>query len=103
MVLGVTIIIILLSSTWLIKKTGQNCLVMGFFVIPYAYLASSCNFPCEANYSQVFRRDHRLDERREQEYRDQSRLASQLLHCPLFLGRADRGDEYDLEEYWRPD
>lgn len=34
MVLGVVIIGILLSSTWLVKRTHQNCLVMGFFVIP---------------------------------------------------------------------
>jgi hypothetical protein len=29
MVLGAFIIIILLSSTWLVKKTGQNLLIMG--------------------------------------------------------------------------
>lgn len=34
MVLGAVIITILLSSTWLVKRTGQNCLVMGLFVIP---------------------------------------------------------------------
>jgi hypothetical protein len=34
MVLGAFIIIILLSSTWLVKKTGQNLLVMGVYVIP---------------------------------------------------------------------
>lgn len=34
MVLGVYIIIVLLSSTWLAKKTGQNLLVMGIYVIP---------------------------------------------------------------------
>lgn len=34
MVLGVYIIIVLLCSTWLVKKTGQNLLVMGLFVIP---------------------------------------------------------------------
>lgn len=34
MVLGAVIILILLGSTWLIKKTGQNCVVMGVFVIP---------------------------------------------------------------------
>ena len=34
MVLGAYIIIVLLGSTWLIKKTGQNCLVMFVFVIP---------------------------------------------------------------------
>ena len=34
MVLGVVIITILLSSTWLVKRTRQNCLVMALFVIP---------------------------------------------------------------------
>ncbi|KAI4813505.1 MFS transporter, partial [Aureobasidium sp. EXF-8845] len=34
MVLGAYIVIVLLSSTWLVKKTGQNLLVMGVFVIP---------------------------------------------------------------------
>ncbi|KAF2834745.1 MFS transporter [Patellaria atrata CBS 101060] len=34
MVLGAVIIIILLSSTWLVKKTGQNLLIMGLYVIP---------------------------------------------------------------------
>lgn len=34
MVLGAVIITILLSSTWLVKRTGQNCLIMGIFVIP---------------------------------------------------------------------
>ena len=34
MVLGAFIILILLSSTWLVKKTGQNLLVMGVYVIP---------------------------------------------------------------------
>ncbi|OCL04199.1 MFS transporter [Glonium stellatum] len=34
MVLGVVIIIILLSSTWLVKKTGQNLIVMALYVIP---------------------------------------------------------------------
>ncbi len=35
MVLGAYIIIVLLSSSWLVKKTGQNLLVMLAFVIPY--------------------------------------------------------------------
>ena len=34
MVLGAYIIIVLLSSSWLVKKTGQNLLIMGLFVIP---------------------------------------------------------------------
>jgi MFS family permease len=34
MVLGAYIIIVLLSSSWLVKKTGQNLLVMLGFVIP---------------------------------------------------------------------
>lgn len=34
MVLGAFIILVLLSSTWLVKKTGQNLLVMGFYVLP---------------------------------------------------------------------
>jgi sugar phosphate permease len=34
MVLGAYIIIVLLSSVWLVKKTGQNLLVMLAFVIP---------------------------------------------------------------------
>lgn len=34
MVLGALIICILLSSTWLVKKTGQNCLIMAIYVIP---------------------------------------------------------------------
>ncbi|KAF2766953.1 allantoate permease [Teratosphaeria nubilosa] len=34
MVLGAFIIGILLSSTWLVKKTGQNLLIMGIYVIP---------------------------------------------------------------------
>jgi hypothetical protein len=34
MVLGFYIIIVLLSSIWIAKKTGQNLLVMGIFVIP---------------------------------------------------------------------
>ena len=35
MVLGAYIIIVLLSSSWLVKKTGQNLLVMLAFVVPY--------------------------------------------------------------------
>ena len=34
MVLGAFIVTILLSSTWLVKKTGQNLIVMGVYVIP---------------------------------------------------------------------
>ena len=34
MVLGVVIILILLSSAWLVKKYRQNCLTMGLYVIP---------------------------------------------------------------------
>ncbi|KAF2477312.1 MFS transporter [Lindgomyces ingoldianus] len=34
MVLGVVIILTLLSSTWLVKRTGQNLLIMGIYVIP---------------------------------------------------------------------
>lgn len=34
MVLGAYIIIVLLSSLWLVKKTSQNLLVMLFFIIP---------------------------------------------------------------------
>jgi len=34
MVLGAVIIFILLTSTWLVKKYGKNCLVMGVYVIP---------------------------------------------------------------------
>lgn len=34
MVLGVFIIIVLLSSAWLVKKYKQNCLIMGLYVIP---------------------------------------------------------------------
>ncbi|KAF2501814.1 MFS general substrate transporter [Lophium mytilinum] len=34
MVLGAVIVLILLSSTWLVRKTGQNLIVMGVFVIP---------------------------------------------------------------------
>jgi hypothetical protein len=34
MVLGFYIIIVLLSSAWLVKKFGQNLLVMGVYVIP---------------------------------------------------------------------
>lgn len=34
MVLGGVIIITLLSSTWLVKKTKQNLLIMGLYVIP---------------------------------------------------------------------
>jgi hypothetical protein len=34
MVLGAFIIIILLSSTWLARKTSQNLIVMGLYVIP---------------------------------------------------------------------
>lgn len=37
MVLGFYIIIVLLSSAWLVKKTGQNLLVMLGFIIPYAF------------------------------------------------------------------
>jgi len=34
MVLGAYIVIVLLSSTWIVKKTGQNCLVILVYVIP---------------------------------------------------------------------
>jgi hypothetical protein len=34
MVLGIYIIVVLLSSAWLVKKTNQNLVVMGAFVIP---------------------------------------------------------------------
>jgi len=34
MVLGAFSIIVLLSSTWLVKKTGQNLIVMGIYVLP---------------------------------------------------------------------
>ncbi|KAF2135722.1 uncharacterized protein K452DRAFT_260245 [Aplosporella prunicola CBS 121167] len=34
MVLGAFIVIVLLSSTWLVKKYHQNCLTMGLFVVP---------------------------------------------------------------------
>jgi MFS family permease len=34
MVLGAYIILVLLSSTWLVRKTGQNTLMMGIYVAP---------------------------------------------------------------------
>lgn len=34
MVLGAVIIIVLLTSTWIVRKTGQNLLTMGIYVIP---------------------------------------------------------------------
>ncbi|KAK5159399.1 hypothetical protein LTS14_002541 [Recurvomyces mirabilis] len=34
MVLGVYIIIVLFSSTWLVRKTGQNILIMAVYVLP---------------------------------------------------------------------
>ncbi|TKX18143.1 MFS transporter-like protein 126 [Elsinoe australis] len=34
MVLGAVIIIILLSSAWFVKKTGQNLFIMGLYIIP---------------------------------------------------------------------
>ena len=34
MVLGAYIIVVLFSSTWLAKKTGQSLLIMGLYVIP---------------------------------------------------------------------
>jgi len=34
MVLGAFIIIVLLSSAWLVKRTGQNLIVMGIYCIP---------------------------------------------------------------------
>jgi len=34
MVLGAYIIVVLLSSMWLVKKTGQNLLIMGAYCIP---------------------------------------------------------------------
>jgi len=34
MVLGVVIIVTLLSSTWLVRKTEQNLVIMGLYVIP---------------------------------------------------------------------
>ena len=34
MVLGAYIIVVLLGSTWLVKRYNQNLLVMGLFVIP---------------------------------------------------------------------
>lgn len=37
MVLGVYIILVLLSSMWLAKKTKQNLMVMGLYVIPYVF------------------------------------------------------------------
>ena len=41
MVLGAYIIVVLLSSSWLVKKTGQNLLVMLAFVVPYVDSLSS--------------------------------------------------------------
>lgn len=37
MVLGFYIIIVLLSSVWLVNKYKQNLIVMGIFMIPYVY------------------------------------------------------------------
>lgn len=34
MVLGAYIIVVLLSSTWIVKKTGQNCITILVYVIP---------------------------------------------------------------------
>lgn len=44
MVLGFYIIIVLLSSSWLVKKTGQNILVMLGFIIPYVSLTPRLGF-----------------------------------------------------------
>jgi len=41
MVLGAYIICVLFSSNWLIKKTGQNILIMGIYVIPYVHPSDS--------------------------------------------------------------
>lgn len=56
MVLGAYIIIVLLSSSWLVKKTNQNLLVMLGFVIPYGlpffHLPfSTSRIPADANSS----------------------------------------------------
>jgi hypothetical protein len=34
MVLGAFIIIVLMSSTWLVNKTKQNLLIIGIYLIP---------------------------------------------------------------------
>lgn len=40
MVLGFYIILVLFSSLYLVRKTGQNLLVMAVYCIPYAYIPS---------------------------------------------------------------
>lgn len=45
MVLGFYIIIVLLTSAWLVRKTGQNLYVMLGFIIPYVPLPSCLSNP----------------------------------------------------------
>lgn len=37
MVLGAFIICVLMSSTWIVNKTGQNLMTIGIYLIPYVY------------------------------------------------------------------
>lgn len=88
MVLGFYIIIVLLTSAWLVRKTGQNLYVMLGFIIPYVsptlyfYLRNP-------NAVQLVRRHNRPHDCRKPQHGHQGRSPDQLLHYPFLLVRAD--------------
>ena len=98
MVLGAVIIVILLSSTWLVKRYHQNCLNIGVFVIPVR-MSPAGPHP-RPNESQIFRYDDCLDVSEEQEHCHESRSSHQLLHHSLVLGCSDIGNEHALPSCW---
>lgn len=99
MVLGFYIIIVLLTSAWLVRKTGQNLYVMLGFIIPYVllvYFKSS-----SPNTVQILRRHNRPHDRRKPQHGHQSRSPDQLLHHTIILVRANPRPVHGISQHRR--
>lgn len=109
MVLGAYIIVILLSSMWLVQKTGQNLLVMLVFLIPYVDMPPShMNEPIahqkltSSGLEQGLYRYDLPDDRAHGHTRSTRWPHDQLLHHLLLLECADLGPVHDLAKCGRP-
>lgn len=107
MVLGFYIIIVLMSSAWLVNKTGQNTLVMAgyliLFVPPFSLPGPSEKHHRADQSLQLLRRNYRPNDRRKQKQGHPGRPADQLLPDTLVLVRADPGSVHGFAQHRRPD
>lgn len=101
MVLGFYIIVILLTSAWLVKKYNQNLLVMLGFVIPYVHPRFSIGFSLMC--LQFICWNYRVDDSCKHYAVHQSWPVDQLLHHPVLLVRSNTVSLYGVSKCCRTD